>query len=348
MRTIQQSAGDQADATGATTEVPHRAMEEAADWYALLICGEATGADRKRWRIWLDAHPEHRQAWAYVESVDRRVLAPLQQTADPRQTSDSLWEVNHRLLKRRRALARVLAVAGVGLLGGAWYRESLGRFVAVLAATHRTGTGEIREVALADGTHVWLNTASAFDADYQPALRRLDLAAGEILITTAADALRPFVVDSSQGRLRALGTRFTVRVEDNTTLLAVYQGKVEITTAGSGATAVLGAGQQTRFDRETVQSPVRADAARQAWSQGQLIAWDLPLKDVVRELGRYHSGHLGVAPELAGRRIFGTYPLRDVPAALSMLAEAVHARVRSPLPWWSTIEADDARPAPRS
>ncbi|WZB74169.1 FecR domain-containing protein [Achromobacter insuavis] len=84
---------------------------------------------------------------------------------------------------------------------------------------------------LPDGSRVWLNTASAFNRDFQPGLRRLHLVAGEILIETGTDKDRPFVVDTAEGRLRALGTRFTVRQEADATLLAVYQGAVEIRTA---------------------------------------------------------------------------------------------------------------------
>jgi transmembrane sensor len=329
-------------ASGSPSEIPHRAMEEAAEWYALLVSGQAGGNDKARWQSWLAASPHHRQAWGYVESVSRRVLAPLQQTPDPQATSDSLLAVNQRLLKRRRVLTRVAAFTGIGLLGwGAWYRMSVGQFVSALAADHHSGTGEIREVALPDGTRVWLNTASAFNADYQPALRRLHLLAGEILITTAADASRPFVVDTAQGRLRALGTRFTVRLEEGKTFLAVYEGKVEVRIANGSAAVVIPAGQQTTFDGVAVQRVSPADPARQAWSQGQLVAWDLPLQEIVQELRRYHGGHLGVAPELAQRRVFGIYPLGDVPQTMNMLADAVHARVSRPLPWWTTIEADD-------
>jgi len=308
----------------------------------LLISGEATDSDHIRWRSWLADHGEHRRAWSYVESVSNRVLAPLQQTHDPRLTSDSLCAANGRLLKRRRVFTRIAAFAGVSLLGlSGWYRSSLGQYASIIAADHRTVIGDIREVSLADGTRVWLNTASAFNEDYQLRLRRLHLIAGEILVTTAADASRPFVVDTAQGRMRALGTRFTVRLEEEKTFLAVYQGKVEITTADSGAVVVIPAGQQTLFDSNIFSPLSTADPARQAWSQGQLIAWDLPLKNIVQELRRYSSGHVGVAPELAERRVFGTYPLRDVEGTLTMLADAVQGRVRRPLPWWSSIEAND-------
>jgi transmembrane sensor len=210
------------------------------------------------------------------------------------------------------------------------------------AADYRTGTGEIREVALPDGTRVWLDTASAFNKDFRVDLRRLHLVAGEILVTTAADATRPFVVDTAHGRMRALGTRFTVRLESEQTFLAVYQGAVEVRTAGTGTTVVIPAGRQTYFGADRVQAAAPADPAREAWSRGDLIARDLPLEAVVKELSRYSPGHIGVTPDVAQRRVFGTFPLRNVDATLAMLSDAAQVRIRRPLPWWTTIEAADA------
>jgi len=72
-----------------------------------------------------------------------------------------------------------------------------------------------------------------------------------------------------------------------------------------------------------------------------LIAWDLPLKNIVQELRRYSSGHVGVAPELAD--VVYSEPIHYwmVEGTLTMLADAVQGRVRRPLPWWSSIEAND-------
>lgn len=72
-----------------------------------------------------------------------------------------------------------------------------------------------------DGTRVWLNTATAFNEDYRADQHRLPLLRGEILIETAADARRPFFVDTPHGQMQALGTRFTVRLDERQTLLAV-------------------------------------------------------------------------------------------------------------------------------
>ncbi len=315
------------DARQARANPPHHVMEQAAEWYALLISGDAVAADRQRWLAWLDADASHRQAWAYVEQVSQRILAPLRDTPDPRLTSDNLHAAGQRVLRRRRALVRIASPAG------AW------------SADYRAATGEIRATVLPDGSRVWLNTASAFNRDFQPGLRRLHLVAGEILIETGTDKDRPFVVDTAEGRLRALGTRFTVRQEAGATLLAVYQGAVEIRIARNAPPTVIATGRQARFTAAEVGSATRADPAREAWIRGDLLANNLTLREIADELGRYTLGHIGVAPQVAQRRVFGTFPLRDVDSALALLAQAAQVKVQRPMPWWTTlVAADDAAP----
>ncbi len=334
------------DARQARANPPHHVMEQAAEWYALLISGDAVAADRQRWLAWLDADASHRQAWAYVEQVSQRILAPLRDTPDPRLTSDNLHAAGQRVLRRRRALVRIASLAGVGVFGWlGWRQTPLGPLAAAWSADYRAATGEIRATVLPDGSRVWLNTASAFNRDFQPGLRRLHLVAGEILIEAGTDKDRPFVVDTAEGRLRALGTRFTVRQEAGATLLAVYQGAVEIRTARNAPPTVIATGRQARFTAAEVGSATRADPAREAWIRGDLLANNLTLREIADELGRYTLGHIGVAPQVAQRRVFGTFPLRDVDSALALLAQAAQVKVQRPMPWWTTlVAADDAAP----
>ncbi|WP_415138648.1 FecR domain-containing protein [Ottowia sp.] len=328
--------------SGPLPEPSHQAMEQAAEWFALLRSGEATDAERGQWQAWLDSSDEHRQAWGCVERVSHR-FAPIKQSPDRHTAATAYREANGKLLRRRQGLLGIAALAGTGLLGwAAWRHTPLPGMALAWMADHHTGTGEVREVALADGTRVWLNAASAFNVDYRADLRRLNLLAGEILIQTAADAGgRPFAVDTPQGRLRALGTRFTVRMDEGHSLVAVQEGAVEVRTAGSGTTAVIQAGRQTRFTGESLGAIEDAETAREAWTRGILFADDIPLSDVVRELRRYRSGHLGLAPEVADLRVFGNYPVNDPDRALAMLESVMPIRVRRTLPWWVSIEPHD-------
>ncbi|WYX35108.1 FecR domain-containing protein [Achromobacter xylosoxidans] len=177
----------------------HAVLEQAAQWFALLQSEEATATDREAWRRWCDSAEAHRAAWAQVERVGQ-LFRPIQTAPDPHGAVGAYRAATANATRRRVVLGLAL-VAGAGLTSGvAWRYSPLAGLVLARMADHRTATGEVREVLLADGTRVWLGTASAFDTDFGPALRRLRLVAGEILVSTAGGQQRPFVVDTPQGR----------------------------------------------------------------------------------------------------------------------------------------------------
>lgn len=315
-------------------------LNQAAEWFALLRSGEASPADRSQWQAWLASSPEHREAWQRVERISG-CFEPIQAMTEPRAAIGALGAAGSRM--RRRVVTSLATLAGGCLLGwSAWRHGPLPELTAAWHADHRSASGEIREIALADGSRVWLASGSAIDEDFQGELRRLRLLAGEILVQTAADP-RAFVVDTPQGRLRALGTRFTARLDGSETLLAVYEGAVEIRTE-NGNVAVVEAGSQRRFTATAIAGPDQADPAREAWAKGILIARDIPLAEVVGELRRYRGGWLGVAPEVANLPVFGSYPLNDPDRALNMLASVLPIRIRHTLPWWVSVEPVEAPP----
>src|SRR3546814_8640040 len=103
----------------------------------------------------------------------------------------------------RGAGMKTIAVLGM-TLPAAWlaYRYVPG------TADYRTAVGERRRIVLADGSQVHLNTSTDMDVRYSERARVLQLQRGEIYIQTAPDAhglARPFLVETAQGRLRALG-----------------------------------------------------------------------------------------------------------------------------------------------
>lgn len=301
----------------------------------MLRMGDATHEEKAHWQTWLDASSEHRTAWHYVERISQS-FAVLQDMPDPVSTSEWLVEANSRLQRRRRALLGIAGLIGLGGLTGLTWRLSPDALLA-WTADYRTGTGELRDVYLPDGTRVWLNTATAFNLAFGTATREVKLLRGEIFVETAHDPMRPFVVATSEGRLRALGTRFNVLQGEGATLLSVYAGAVEVTLRGSDQRTVVPAGQEIRFTRDRILWTRHADPAREAWTRGVLIARDITLGEFVEQLQRYRSGHLGVADEVAGLRVYGSFPLRDTDRAIAMLATVLPVRAHETLPWWITI-----------
>jgi len=312
----------------------HQVLERAAAWFALLLSGQASAKDQQDWQTWLHASGEHQQAWAYVERLRAR-LAPIHTGPAPRLAA-SAWQ---KAQTRRRALLGLTTLAGTGALASfAWRYTPLADVTPIWAADHRTGIGEMRSIDLADGSRIWLNADSAVHPRDHADARHLHLLRGEVLVATARD-LRPFWVETAQGRLRALGTRFAVRLlDDNHTLLAVYEGAVAVHTHTGGGTVVRAA-EQCRFNHHTVSEIEAADPAREAWRRGVLIARNITLTEVVAQLRPYYRGHLGLAPAVAQLRIFGSYPLNDPEQTLRMLERVMPIRVRRTLPWWISIES---------
>lgn len=320
---------------------PTQAMEEGAEWFALLRSGEATDADRQQWRAWLAAAAAHRQAWAYVEAVSQG-FTPLQASVSREDAGRTLMAADRMVRQRRRLLAGLAVAATGGALGwSAWRQPGLREPLLAWAADQRTAVGEVRQVALPDQSQLWLNTASAVNLHFGAALRQLVLVRGEVLVHTAADdAGRPFVVDSREGRLQALGTRFSVRQEDGQTLLSVFEGAVRVRPRHAPHDAQdLRAGEQGVFDASGLLQRQPLAGIPPAWPNRMLAVQDMTLRELAQELNRYWRGHIGVADEVAGLRVMGSFPLQDMDAVLRALEANQPVRIRRPFPGWVRIQA---------
>ncbi|RJG19381.1 DUF4880 domain-containing protein [Alcanivorax profundi] len=317
---------------------PYPVLQQAAEWFAQLADHNVTPEEQREWQTWFDQDPQHQQAWLYVEQVGHRFFQAKQQ-AGGEGANRILEQTRNRRISRRKVL-------GSGLAGvGAWFTwrytpipEATRQLALSLGADYSTATGEQRQISLLDGGQLWLNTASAVDVIYNDQLRNIQLQRGEILIETGTDSHnRPFVVTTQEGRLRALGTRFSVYQGDGQTQIAVYQGAVEIRTAG-GPGLVLKAGEKTTFTRHHIDPPGKANTAQVAWQHGLIIADAIPLQTLVTELGRYRHGYLAVDPTIANLNVIGTYPIDKPDHALAMLESALPIQVTRHLPWWVTLQ----------
>lgn len=309
-------------------------LEQAADWFARLRAAPADAALRGQWQQWLEQQEQHRIAWTYVERISQRFDSLQPQAGAAHQTLASLRRTQR---SRRQVLSSLCVLSGGATLGWlGWQRHWVDDLQALTAGT-TTAVGEVRRQVLADGTLLWLNSATALDVQLDGQRRLLTLYSGEVLIETAAEA-RPFQVQTRAGSLVPLGTRFSVRQQGARTLLNVYDGAVRATCAASEIQRVANAGQGLGFDASTMAATTPACAQRQAWSQGLLVAQDMPLGDFIAELADHRRGHLAVNPLIASLRVMGTYPLNDTDQVLAMLESALPVRVSRRFDWWVTLE----------
>ncbi len=305
------------------------ALREASHWYARLNSGIDNPDARLGWERWLSADPLHAQAWARVEQLRTQMARVPGRLASPTLQSS--------LHSRRRILRTLVILAGTGSLSWVGSRSE---WMQTLTADYHTGVGERRELPLADGSHLWLNTETALDLCYDQQQRLIRLRHGEILVQTASDTLqRPFWVATPNGRIQALGTRFSVRIDGPQTQVAVLDKAVEIHLPGQSQPLRLQAGQQVTFNQEAFGplSPHHANAA--AWIEGSLIAINQPLGWVVQELARYRPGWLHCDPAIAHWNVSGTYPLDNTDLALAALESGFPVQIIRRTPYWVTVTA---------
>lgn len=311
-------------------------LQRAAEWMARLWAEDASTADADACAAWRAANPEHERAWARLQRFARQFEAL------PRDVARSaLTPAPRHATGRRRALqllGLIAAGGGTALLAhesGLWRRA---------ASDYRTAVGETRAIVLADGTHVVLDTASAIDVRYGTNERRIVLRAGAILVTSAretAPVYRPLLVATPQGTATALGTRFSVRLDDGESRVAVFQGTVALQPLQpmrDGAPALhLQAGQQAGYTRLEVQDVTNVENSAAAWADGSLVAERMRLDELLAELGRYRHGVLRCDESIAGLRVTGVYSLRDTDRSLANLAASLPVQLVYRTRYWVSV-----------
>jgi transmembrane sensor len=342
---------------------------EAADWFARLQHSDREPALREEFALWLLRSPTHvdeflaiTRLWGDLDPLGGEAYSVEGLVAAARAEPDSanillLDDFRHagpaamnpapvlsaNSARRRQLVPRVaasLAILTLGALGFVAFREWSG-------PTHiRTAVGEQRTLTLADGSMVHLNTDSDLTVDLQPHERHLHLWSGEARFQVAKDKDRPFLVETPQATVRAVGTVFNVRAADADTAVTVLEGRVEVVShsgaadansprdsgsdaAGTrrtiqslGARTQLGAGERAAVTAAgtilpDVGPPVESALA---WSEQRLVFREKSLADVVAEFNRYQKRKVHIAdPTLAALSISGTFTTNDAESLLQYL-----------------------------
>lgn len=175
----------------------------------------------------------------------------------------------------------------------------------------QTRTGELRTLALADGSRVQLNMETRLNVRYRPEIRQLALQSGEALFRVAHDTRRPFIVTAGDVSVTATGTQFDVMRWGDTVSVTLLQGRV-IVRAPDGTSVGLSPGQQWRWPRrpQTIRNVNAGNVI--AWTQGRIVFDDTPLVEAVATVNRCGGKSVVLdAPAMASQRISGTFEAGD-------------------------------------
>ncbi|WP_454694270.1 FecR domain-containing protein [Achromobacter aegrifaciens] len=316
--------------------LPANVSLRAVEWLVALQAADASDATREACQRWRAAHPDHERAWRHIETFGQQLRSlntPLVRGA--------LTHEDRSGRARRRAVKTLALALFAG--GGAWLaRDSLWRGWQDWRSDYHTDAGGRLGVTLADASRIDLDTGSAIDVRFDREQRLVRLLRGQILVTTAPDPAaplgRPFLVETAQGRVRALGTRYSVRQFPGRSHVAVFEGAVEIRPdLLADAPLLVHAGEQASFTRDAVGPTRTAEQSDASWSVGMLVAQDMPLSDFIAELARYVPGRLACAPDAGRLMVSGVYPLDDVDRVLDMLRRTLPVDVDRMTRYWVTV-----------
>ncbi|WP_126175956.1 FecR family protein [Tsuneonella rigui] len=264
--------------------------------------------DWEGFTAWLEADPAHARAYDAVnagvsELVEADLPPPAQNDFEPASAPV-------------RRPSRWLAVAAsVALVAGFSYVGWRGQSQVIT-----TEAGEVRNIALSDGTQVTLSGGSelrlARNDDRSATLER-----GQALFTVRHDSANPFVVHAAGQQFVDAGTVFDVALAGEAVTVAVSEGLVVANPKGRAQR--IEPGQQLRVAKRSAYrlSSIATDRVGE-WREGRLTFDDAPLSFVASELTRSTGIAFKAAPAVASRPISGSIlvsPIRSDPAAVADL-----------------------------
>ena len=339
--------------------------EEAADWFVANRAGLA-GEEAARFAAWLKASPVNVEEYLGVALLARDLP---EACADPelspevlltRARAEDSGTAENRAARRSTAArpasvprwqfaAACVAALGVVTVGGVLWRDwQLTRAPSPVATASitvhfETRHGEQLRRHLPDDSVVELNTDTAVTVSYSDKERRVVIERGQAAFEVAHNPARPFRVFGGSAQVVAVGTKFDVYVQHDSTVVTVTEGKVAVglspllATSGteprsSRSTSVVqvGVDQQVRVSEDAwPATPVSVDAQRTtSWLRRQIVFEHEPLERVAAEFNRYAPTPIEiVTPALRNLEVSGVFATDDPESFIAFLRTLDGVRV---------------------
>lgn len=297
---------------------------EAFRWVVLIEDGPLSAEQQREFEAWRACSPSHEGAYIRAQAISIRYdrLAAL---ANGR---GIVGPATHPNMGRRRALAAT--AAAVGLIGvGAWLGK---RWIGGAQHEERyvSNVGQLRRIALADGSALLLNTMSEV---FVRNGREIRLVQGESLLSIAFNT-RPFIARVGEWIILATQAAFAVR-RSTAIGIMVTEGSAHVLSTDSRIRPTpLFANQETILRADTVPEVLHVSDAeierRLAWRTGMAIFDGQPLHEALAEMNRYSRRQIVIDdPALSERRIIGAFSVTDIDRFISMLQTQYRLQVIS-------------------
>lgn len=163
-------------------------------------------------------------------------------------------------------------------------------------------------ITLSDGTKAWLNSDSrlTYPSEFSKRDRSITLD-GEAYFEVTTDPGRPFIINSSDLKVKVLGTKFNMKAYKNEgSSVILKEGKVEVSAKSQDKAIILYPNQQINYSKQDgLQLVNNADVqSAESWLKGELSFVGEPLLNIVKSLERKFDTPIFIADESLKQELF--------------------------------------------
>jgi transmembrane sensor len=192
----------------------------------------------------------------------------------------------------------------------------------VLYNTMTTPRGRQYQLVLADGSRVWLNSASSlrFPTAFTGKDRAVELT-GEGYFEVADDAAHPFIVKTRNMDIHVMGTGFNVMAygDEEATAATLVHGSVEI-EAGNHAARII-PGQQANIFQGTLNVSTPDMTEVLAWKEGKFRFRKTGIKAIMRQIARWYDVDIVYKGDIPDVELSGVFPRTEYASQLLEVLE---------------------------
>ena len=318
---------------------------EAGEWVARKDVRSLSAEEAAAFQAWFERSPIHAEefariseAWADCDLLDELNYVEHIEEIQPAIKSVKVW--------RRRPILSAMAASVAVMFCGVLYLMFMER-APLQSVSIETAVGEQETFVLVDGSKVTLNTDTAVEVDYSREGRDIRLLRGEAHFDVAESKKRPFSVYADGQIVRAVGTAFTVYLDDDQTvevtvsegfvaLLAVQQDVRPTPDQGADAPSdlliELTVGERVLIRESRVEQHEELAVSelnrKLSWRKGLVSFSGMRLEEAISEIGRYSDYEIDIHdPSLNEIPVGGYFKVGEVESFLRALETAFDVEV---------------------
>lgn len=313
-------------------------VKQAAEWVVLLSSDENISSEiQKKFNKWKEKSKQHAKIAKEIEEI----LKPVQHLAQQPTKKKLVSHIVKVGLHPKNQPQKILHKYGFYILGifsfflfGIHFLQAYP--MVYFTADVQSHAGEWKTTRLSDGSSITLRGITAINVNYTPHQRSIQLLSGEIYVDVAKDKQRPFIVQTQQGSISALGTRFIVSKKDKITYLGMLHSKVLVKTSKQNVTKlvpeqdhqsrIIQAGQQIYFNQEMIYkiSELKIPQEEFKWKEHKLVIENKSLLYVLQQLDKNFKGKIFYSNDgLEHVTVNAVLPLDQTQHAMQLLSTAL-------------------------